>query len=100
MSQEYVSAVLCGKVVVVLENEAVAIPVFGAEKRAIAEPPTSRVVKGPREGFVEDIATNIGLVRKRLKTTNLQIEDCFAGKIIKTQASRCFFYKTQTKNAN
>jgi hypothetical protein len=77
---DVITGILDGKVAVVFNEEAILIPVFGAEKRGIEEPPTSRVVKGPREGFVEDIATNVGLIRKRLKTTNLQIEDMVVGK--------------------
>ena len=79
-SKEIISSILDGKVVVVLDDEGIVIPVFGAEKRGVQEPPTSRVVKGPREGFVEDVSTNIGLIRKRLKTTNLQLEDVFVGR--------------------
>ena len=82
-----VSAILDGKVVFVFNEDAVAIPIFGAQKRTVAEPPTSRVVKGPREGFVEDVSTNLGLVRKRLKTTNLQVEEIFIGKQTHTLVS-------------
>ena len=42
--------------------------------RAVAEPPTQVAVKGPREGFTEDIKINLGLVRKRLKSDKLQIK--------------------------
>ena len=42
--------------------------------RAVTEPPTQVAVKGPREGFTEDIKTNLGLVRKRLKSDKLQIK--------------------------
>ena len=42
------------------------------QSRAVAEPPTATVVRGPREGFTEDVKTNMSLVRKRLKTPNLQ----------------------------
>lgn len=42
--------------------------------RTPAEPPTSAVIEGPREGFVEDIITNMALLRKRLKTPNLKID--------------------------
>ena len=42
--------------------------------RTVAEPPTQVAVKGPREGFTEDIKTNLGLVRKRLKSDKLQIK--------------------------
>ena len=87
---DVINGILDGKVAVVFNEEAILIPVFGAEKRGIEEPPTSRVVKGPREGFVEDIATNVGLIRKRLKTTNLQIEDMVVGK--QTNSKVMLFY--------
>lgn len=48
--------------------------------RAVTEPPTQVTVKGPREGFTEDIKTNLGLVRKRLKSPSLQVEMLSAGK--------------------
>ena len=42
--------------------------------RAVMEPPTDIAVKGPREGFIEDIKTNMALLRKRLKTPGLKFE--------------------------
>lgn len=72
--------ILCGSVAVVVGDKGMTIPLFDVEKRGISEPPTSRVIKGPREGFVEDIYTNIGLVRKRLKTPNLQLTEIVVGK--------------------
>ena len=48
--------------------------------RAVAEPPTDIAVKGPREGFIEEIKTNMGLVRKRIKTDKLQIKTVRSGK--------------------
>ena len=47
--------------------------------RAVAEPPTQIAVKGPREGFIEDIKTNLGLVRKRLKSQNLVVKTLNSG---------------------
>lgn len=48
--------------------------------RTVTEPPTQIAVKGPREGFTEDIKTNMGLVRKRIKTADLQIKTLKVGK--------------------
>ena len=48
--------------------------------RLPAEPPTSAVVKGPREGFVEDIVSNLTLLRKRLKTKDLKVENMKIGR--------------------
>ena len=54
------------------------------EKRAITEPPTSTVIKGPREGFVESLPINVSLIRRRLKTPHLIFENMQAGKYSKT----------------
>lgn len=79
--------ILCGSAVLVIDERAMSIPLYKTEKRSVAEPPTSKVIKGPREGFVEDIFTNIGLIRKRLKTPNLQLVDFVVGKQTNTNIS-------------
>ncbi len=48
--------------------------------RSVAEPPTQVTIKGPREGFIEDIKVNLGLVRKRLKSENLKLKMLISGK--------------------
>ena len=52
--------------------------------RAIMEPQTSITVKGPREGFIEDVKTNMGLIRRRLKTPALRFETMEVGRASKT----------------
>lgn len=58
--------------------------------RGIAEPPTSTVLRGPREGFVEDIKSNVTLLRKRLKTPDLRITNLTVGKYTNTAVSVCY----------
>jgi len=65
--------------------------------RAVAEPPTQVTVKGPREGFTEDIKVNLGLVRKRLKSSNLQIKTLTAGKQSETAVALCYLEGTCKK---
>lgn len=85
--QTIVEKILSGFAVIVLDDNAICCPIFGAEKRGIQEPPNTKVIKGPREGFVEDIYTNVGLIRKRLKTKDLRVEDLFVGERTHTQVS-------------
>lgn len=40
------------------------------KSRNIEEPVSESVVRGPREGFVENLTTNLSLLRRRLKTPN------------------------------
>lgn len=58
--------------------------------RTIMEPPTDIAVKGPREGFIEDIKTNMTLVRKRLKTPDLRFETLRVGRRSDTAVSICY----------
>lgn len=58
--------------------------------RAVAEPPTQVTVKGPREGFTEDIKVNLGLVRKRIKSDKLQIKTVSTGERSQTQVAICY----------
>lgn len=94
---EILQKIFMGYVAIVLKNCAVCCPIFSVEARSIAEPPTSRVIKGPREGFIEDIYVNTGLIRKRIKSPNLKIEDVFVGKQTHTQVSLFYLDKIAKK---
>jgi hypothetical protein len=55
--------------------------------REIAEPSTEPTVRGPKEGFVEDIHTNLRLVRQKIRTSSLKVEHLKLGKHTNTQVS-------------
>lgn len=44
------------------------------DKRPIEEPRTEATVRGPREGLVEDLNSNIALIRRRLRAPELRFE--------------------------
>ncbi|MBO5736193.1 MAG: spore germination protein [Clostridia bacterium] len=62
--------------------------------RAVMEPPTDVTIKGPREGFIEDVKTNMALIRKRLKTPKLQFESMRVGKNSDTIVTLCWLEGT------
>ncbi|MCI8344358.1 MAG: spore germination protein [Clostridia bacterium] len=88
--------VLTGNPVLLWEgmNEAIVTGVKKVFPRAIAEPPTDIAVKGPREGFIEDIKINTSLVRKRLKTPELQLDTVTVGRRSKTVVTVCYIKGT------
>lgn len=66
---------------------------FGLKKfpqRAITEPPTSAVIKGPREGFVESLPINVSLMRRRIKSPHLKFENMIIGRYSKTPVCICY----------
>lgn len=81
-----VSAVSSGDAAL-LSKDSEKIILFGVRKgsvRAITEPPTGQVIKGPREGFVEDLKTNMVLLRRRLRTNKLIFETMTVGRFTET----------------
>ena len=60
------------------------------EKRAIMEPPTSTVIKGPREGFVESLPVNISMMRRKISSKDLKFINLKVGKYSSTLVSICY----------
>ncbi len=91
--------VLAGNPVLLWEGMKEAI-IVGTKKvfvRAISEPSTDVAVKGPREGFIEDVKINTSLVRRRLKTAELKIETMEIGRRSQTVVALCYLEGTSVK---
>ena len=56
----------------------------GLDKRGIEEAPSSTVVRGPRDGFVESINTNVSLVRRRLRSARVHVDMLKVGELSHT----------------
>lgn len=50
------------------------------EKRSVETPDSETVVRGPREGFTESIRTNTALLRRKIRTPKLVIENMTIGR--------------------
>jgi len=84
--EKIISSLLKGKGVLLHDGDSRAL-ILGIDKikeRSLAEPPTSTVLKGPRAGFVENIKTNLSILRKILATPDLRTHSCEVGKHTKT----------------
>lgn len=97
--QECIKAVSDGNAALFIDGEEdfYIVGVKSPPGRAVAEPPTQVTVKGPREGFTEDIKVNLGLVRKRLKSRNLQVKTITVGKQSETAVAICYLEGTCKK---
>lgn len=84
--KEAANEVLNGSTVILIDGKAggFAADLKKFDVRAIAEPPTELAIRGPRNGFIESIKTNLSLVRRYLKTTALKIETTEIGKYSST----------------
>lgn len=81
-----------GYTLVFAENEegCVAVDTRTSLSRAIVEPPTSMVMRGPREGFIEDVKANVTLLRKRLKSPDFKTINLNVGNYTNTAVCVCY----------
>lgn len=88
-TEQAIKEILNGNAVVFIDGEKdfIIAGVKSPPMRAVAEPPTQVAVHGPREGFIEDIKINLGLIRKRIKTEKLQVKTVFVGEKSDTAVS-------------
>ena len=59
-------------------------------QRSVGEPDSEKVLKGPREGFIENAEDNLALLRKRLKTTCFKSLRMTAGELTGTTIYLCY----------
>ncbi len=85
-----VQKVATGDVVLQVDDLFWCVSLRKVEKRAVTEPPTSSVIKGPREGFGEEIAQNVSLLRRRIKDNSLVVNRYTVGKVTQTPVAVCY----------
>ncbi|MBM7566345.1 spore germination protein KA [Paenibacillus sacheonensis] len=87
-----IGAILDGHCLIILpgKQQALAMDVCKREQRSVEEPATESTIRGPREGFVEDLIRNLSLVRKRVKSDKLVFESMVIGSETKTMV--CLAY--------
>jgi len=69
----------------------------GGEKRAVTEPSTQTVIRGPREGFTESIRTNTALLRRKIKSPNLWLEAVRIGEVTHTEVAIMYLKGTASE---
>ncbi|WP_301169976.1 spore germination protein [Brevibacillus nitrificans] len=55
-------------------DEGFSLGLIGWEERSVTEPSGETVIRGPREGFTENLRTNTSMIRRRIKDPRLWIE--------------------------
>ena len=86
---EVVDQVLSGLIVILVEGEGIglAVDVRSYPGRQPQEPDTEKVVRGSRDGFVENIIVNTALTRRRIRDERLRFEMMKIGERSKTDVA-------------
>ncbi len=88
--QEMIQLIFNGFCVVLFGKKYIAIEVKAELDRGISISESETTVTGPKEAFTENFNTNIGLIRKRIRSNNLYLEKIIVGKESNTSVGICF----------
>jgi spore germination protein KA len=65
-------------------DKALVLGTKGGENRGVTEPSTQTVIRGPKEAFSESIRINTSLVRRKIKSPKLWLEQRVIGEVTQT----------------
>lgn len=91
--------IMSGFVAILVEgiDHGITIGVQGYASRSVEPPSTHSNVRGSRDGFVEVVRTNISLVRRRMKNTDLVFKMMKLGDMSNTDVCMCYIKGTADK---
>lgn len=87
-----VDGIISGEALIFMDGEdrALLVGVKSLQGRQVEEPDTETSIRGSREGFVENLLTNMVLIRKRIKNPDLKMEIMQLGERTKTDICICY----------
>lgn len=76
-----------GFTILLIENSdyALALETKSDQTRSISPPTSENTLRGAKDSFVEEYQPNIGMIKKRIRSNNLWIEEVNCGKYTNTQ---------------
>ncbi len=89
---EITGFMLYGDTILLVEGVDQAVLVCTKEwtQRAITEPNSERIIRGPKEGFIESIEVNYSLIRRKIRNPDLKFRFKEVGNRTKTRVCICY----------
>ncbi|MEW9674210.1 spore germination protein [Ammoniphilus sp. 3BR4] len=85
-------SILSGDTAILVEghSQGLLVGLRGWEDRGVQEPSSQTVIRGPKEGFSENIRTNTALIRRKIKDPNLWLESLTIGRRTQTAVNMMY----------
>ncbi len=74
-----------GFTIVLSEKEILAFETKADINRSVSVPETQKSIYGPKDSFTENIQINLGLLKRRIKSSHLKSEDLVMGRLTNTK---------------
>lgn len=90
--EDIIDAIVYGDTVLIAEGcaQVIIISSKGWQTRNIEEPQSERVLRGPREGFIESLAVNLTMLRRKIRSKDLKFHRITVGERTKTKVCVCY----------
>ena len=88
--KEIINYIFQGFCIVIINNKYMAIEARAKLDKGITSNENEVSIIGPNESFTENFNTNLGLIRKRIRSSNVVIKDTFIGKETNTKVGICY----------
>lgn len=83
---DVITLLLSGFTIIILNNKDIlAIETINKLTRGITESNYEKTITGPKDSFIEQFNTNVGLIRKRIKSNHLKLDTLNIGKYTDTK---------------
>ena len=82
--------IFSGFTCIIYNKEILTVETKGALDRSINIPSVENNIKGPKDAFTENYQTNVGLIRKRIKSEKLVLEENLIGRRSKTKVGMMY----------
>ncbi|SHK84465.1 spore germination protein [Desulforamulus aeronauticus] len=98
--REIVRAVTGGDTLLITNvlKEGLLFSVKKFETRSVSEPEGEKILSGPREGFTEELLSNLSMIRRKLRTNRLKMRFYTIGKETQTQLGIAYLDEIVNEN--
>ena len=89
---DLVDSIVSGNTVLILEgySQFIIISTGAWKARAVEEPNSEKVLRGPKEGFTESLTTNLTLIRRKIRSRDLKFHYMTIGERTRTKICVCY----------
>ncbi|MFS1514727.1 spore germination protein [Chengkuizengella sp. SCS-71B] len=86
---DFILQILSGDMGILIENQnsGITLGVGDAEIRTISEPVNEATIRGPREGFIEDLRINTSMITRKIKNPHLKVKKYQIGRRTNTDVA-------------
>ena len=82
--EEMINNLVNAFTIIIIDNKILSIETINYPIRGVSESSYEKAVTGPKDSFIEHFNTNVGLIRKRIKSIDLKLENLTIGKYTNT----------------